>query len=125
MSLAQGSCRRLESARVVMASRRRLSQALRKVATLRLPDSLATGDMPASVADLAQERSGGEGRVGVAKEREEDLAVGMGSHSTGDARFKQPDLLDDRTQSGEQREHCSPARRLLCHLCPSPGGSSQ
>src|SRR5215204_5724314 len=79
----------------------------------------------ASVADLAQERSGGEGRVGVAKEREEDLAVGMGSHSTGDARFKQPDLLDDRTQSGEQREHCSPARRLLCHLCPSPGGSSQ
>ena len=44
-SLAQGCQWRVLSASVLTASRRRLSQAQRKQATLRLPDSTATGLM--------------------------------------------------------------------------------
>src|SRR4051812_30455337 len=72
-----------------MVSRRRLSQDLRKVATLHLPDSLATrrhscvcgqslGTWIAltPVTDLAEEFGGGKRRVRVTEEREEELPSG-------------------------------------------------
>jgi hypothetical protein len=37
----------------------------------------------AAAADLGEQASGGNGRLGVAKEREEDLAVGMSAHGVG------------------------------------------
>src|SRR5215211_5116522 len=50
MSLAHLLCWRVLSARVASALLKRLSHALRKTATLRLPDSTATGLIPAAAA---------------------------------------------------------------------------
>ena len=91
-----------------MASRRRLSQALRKVATFRhrrhpgvCGQRLGARVALAPITDLGEELGGGERRAGITEEREEDLAVGMGPHGIGDPRVEQADLLDDRTQDGE------------------------
>ena len=72
--------------------RRRLSQAQRNVALLRLPDWIVTGALAAVggervvgrvsgavVADLGEQAGGGDDALGVAEERKEDFSVGVGS----------------------------------------------
>src|SRR5215212_1400533 len=76
------------------------------------------------VADLTQELGGGQRRTRAAKEREEDLAIGMDANGIGDAGFEHPALLDDRAQGGEQRKLGSPTCRLL-RLLARPLGADR
>jgi hypothetical protein len=79
----------------------------------------------ATVTDLGHEPSGGDGGLGIAKEQEEDRAVGMGSHGVGDLGGEEPYLLDDRLEGGHQREHRRPARLRLDLTCSATRRAAQ
>ena len=58
--------------------------------------------------------------LGSAEQREEDLAVGVGAHGVRDLGGEQADLLDDRLERGDEREH-DPAAGVGLELAGATG----
>ena len=68
-------------------------------------ERVAAGVARAAVADLGEQPGGRDHRAGVAKQRQEDLAVSVAADGAGDLALELADALDQRAQRGGQREH--------------------
>ena len=66
-------------------------------------DRVAVGVAGAAVTDLGQQRRGADDRVATAKERPEDLPVGMGVERAGDLGVELGDLGDHCLQRAHER----------------------
>ena len=62
-----------------------------------------------AVADLGDKAGGSECRVGVAKQREEDLAMGVRTYGAGDLGTEEPYLLDEGPEGGDECQDDRPA----------------
>ena len=66
----------------------------------------------AAVADLGQERGGGEAAPGVADEAPEDVSVGVGAEAAGDLARQTRGLVHPPAQGLEKRRHAAPSQEV-------------
>jgi len=68
---------------------------------------------PAGIAELGDQGGGADRRLAVAKQRPENLRVGVGGKTIADLGIQGGDLLDDRAEGRDQTEPDRPPRPLL------------